>query len=116
MGFLSDPNQPQPVRMPDDLPEPPTLADVQSYGVGVFCWCNRCHHNAVLHVYLLIAQLGPGLPFPMVHGRLRCQACGSKDIHARPNWKGLGVVSSHAPTERESPTPGLEEVAASEPT
>jgi hypothetical protein len=52
-------------------------------------------NHAVLPVAVLIARCGPGLPFPMVHGRLRCQACGSKDIHARPNWKGLGVVARH---------------------
>ena len=83
--------------MPDDLPDPPTLADVRSYGVDVFCWCNRCHHHAVQPIDVLIAHCGPALPFPAVHGRLRCQACGSKDIHARPNWRGLGVVARHAP-------------------
>ena len=25
--------------MPDDLPEPPILADIRSYGVDVFAWC-----------------------------------------------------------------------------
>ena len=85
-------------RMPDDAPVPPTLADVRSYGVGVFCWCNRCHHHAVLPIAVLIAHCGPGLPFPAMHGRLRCQACGSKDIHARPNWKRLGVVAKHGPS------------------
>jgi len=32
------------------FPEPPTLADVRSYGVNAFCWCNHCHHHAVLLV------------------------------------------------------------------
>jgi hypothetical protein len=49
--------------IPDDLPEPPTLADICSYGVDVFCWCNRCHHHAVLPIGVLIAHCGPGLPF-----------------------------------------------------
>jgi hypothetical protein len=62
-----------------------TLAQVQGYGVDVFCWVKRCHHHAVLPVAVLIAHCGPGLPFPMIHGRSRYQACGSKDIHARPN-------------------------------
>jgi hypothetical protein len=69
--------------MPDDLPEPPTLADVQSYSVDVFCWCNRCRHHAVLSVAVLIADCGLGLPFPMIHGGLRRQACGSNREDAR---------------------------------
>ena len=80
------------------MPEPPTLADIKNHGVDVFCWCNRCSHNAVLGTDLLIAYCGPGLPFPAVHGRLRCIACGSKDIHARPDWNGLGVVARHETT------------------
>ena len=46
----------------------------------------------------LIAELGPCLPFPMVHGRLRCQACGSRDIHARPDWPKVGQVARHGPS------------------
>jgi len=83
--------------MPDDLPEPPTLADVRSYGVDVFCWCNRFCHHAVLPVAVRIAHCGPGLPFPAVHGRLRCQACGSKDVHARLNWKVWAWWRGRAP-------------------
>lgn len=101
--------------MPDDLPEPPTLADVRSYGVDVFCWCNRCHHHAVLPIAILIAQCGPGLPFPAVHGRLRCQACGSRDIHARPNWRGLGTVAWHGPSTQETGTQNIDKVLACPP-
>jgi hypothetical protein len=36
--------------MRDDAPTPPTLAQVQGYGVDIFCYCNRCHHHAVLPV------------------------------------------------------------------
>lgn len=55
--------------MSDHTPEPPILAEVQSYGVVVFCWCNRCYRHAVLLVSVLIAQLGQGLSFTCVHGR-----------------------------------------------
>jgi hypothetical protein len=47
--------------MSDDDPIPPTLADIRSYGVDVFCWCNRCHHHAVTLIAVLIAHCGPGL-------------------------------------------------------
>jgi hypothetical protein len=36
--------------MRDENSEPPTLADVQGYGIDIFCWCNHCHHNAVVPV------------------------------------------------------------------
>jgi len=35
---------------------PPTLADIRSYGVDVFCWCNRCSQHAALPIDVLIAQ------------------------------------------------------------
>jgi hypothetical protein len=41
-------------------------------------------------ITVLIALCGPGLPFQMVHGRLHCQACGSKNIHARPKLARIG--------------------------
>lgn len=44
------------------------------------------------------ADMTMAVPFPMVHGRLRCQTCGSKDIHARPNWRGLGQVAGQGPS------------------
>jgi hypothetical protein len=49
----------------EDIPASPTLAQVQEYTDGVFCWCNRCHHNAVLPLAVLIGHCGPVLPFPI---------------------------------------------------
>jgi hypothetical protein len=90
------------------MTNPPTLAQVKDYGVDVFCWCNRCSHHAVLPVDVLISQCGAATPFPALHGRLRCQVCGTKDIHARPNWKGLGVVARHNAMDTEKPLPKRE--------
>jgi hypothetical protein len=39
---------------------------------------------------VLVARLGPALPFPSVHGRLCCDTCGSRDIAARPDWPKIG--------------------------
>jgi hypothetical protein len=50
------------------MSEPPTLAEIKDYGVDVFCWCNRCSHNGVVEIDLLIAHCGPLLSFPSVHG------------------------------------------------
>ena len=46
--------------------QPATLADMQQDGLFVFCWCNRCGHNAVLDPAILIAKLGPLYPIPEI--------------------------------------------------
>lgn len=74
-----------------------TLGELAADGLGVFCWCNRCGHNAVLEIGRLVDELGAAFPVPEVGGRLRCTGCGGKDISTRPAWPGLGPVTSHAP-------------------
>jgi hypothetical protein len=74
-----------------------TLGELAPDGLGVFCWCNRCGHNAVLEIGRLVGELGAAFPVPEVGGRLRCTGCGGKDIATRPAWPGLGPVTSHAP-------------------
>ena len=63
-----------------------TLVDVAEQGLDVFCWCNRCGHNAVIATARLLRQLGPATPVPEVGVRLRCTGCGSRDIATRPAW------------------------------
>ena len=63
-----------------------TLADIAEQGLDVFCWCNRCGHNAVIAATRLLRQLGPGTPVPEVGTHLRCTGCGSRDIATRPAW------------------------------
>ena len=75
--------------------EPATLADLFREGVDIWCWCERCAHQGVIAAAELIARLGPAFPVPEVARRLRCSACGSRDLHARPDWPSLGVVARH---------------------
>lgn len=77
------------------------LGELRQEGIGIFCWCNRCEHNAVLPVEVLIAQFGPDFPVPDVGAQLRCSGCGSKDIAARPAWPSLGQVTRHHDTRGE---------------
>lgn len=72
-----------------------TLAELLDAKVDVFCWCNRCGHNAVLAAARLLAELGPGFPVPELGGRMRCTGCGSKDVATRPAWPSLGTVARH---------------------
>jgi hypothetical protein len=64
-------------------------------GIDIFCWCNRCGHNAVLESEKLTLELGPEMPVPEVGARLRCSGCGSKDVASRPAWPSLGRVADH---------------------
>lgn len=71
------------------------LGELQQEGIGIFCWCNRCGHNAVMPVAVFIAQFGPAFPVPDIGAHLRCSGCGSKNIAARPAWPSLGQVTRH---------------------
>ncbi len=73
-----------------------TLGDITGRKIDVFCWCNRCAHNAILESRHLLPQLGPAYPVPEIGARMRCSSCGSKDIATRPAWPSLGPVARHS--------------------
>jgi len=60
------------------------LIDLQNGEIGVSCSCNRCGHHAEAATAVLVAQLGPDYPVPEIGARMRCGACGSKDVATRP--------------------------------
>lgn len=72
-----------------------SLGEMAAQGLGIFCWCNRCGHNAVVDSGPLAAALGEETPVPEIGTRLRCSDCGAKDIATRPAWPGLGPVARH---------------------
>lgn len=71
------------------------LGELEREGIDIFCWCNRCGHNAVLPAGLFVAQLGPAFPVPDVGAHTRCGGCGGKDVATRPAWPSLGQVTRH---------------------
>lgn len=71
------------------------LGELARDNIDVFCWCNRCGHNASVAIGLLMRQFGPAFPVPEVGARMRCTGCGSKDIATRPAWPSLGQVARH---------------------
>jgi hypothetical protein len=73
------------------------LADLETHGVGVFCWCNRCSHSAIVPVAELLARLGPAIAVPEIGAKLRCSGCGARDVATRPAWRTLGEVARHDP-------------------
>lgn len=76
---------------------PVTLGDLVSENLDVFCWCNRCGHNAELGVAPLIAGLGAHFPVPELGSRMRCTACEARDVATRPAWPhhGGGAIARH---------------------
>jgi hypothetical protein len=72
-----------------------TLSDLVEGKVGVFCWCNRCGHHAEAASAMLAAQLGLDFPIPEIGARMRCTACGSKDVATRPAWPSQGQITKH---------------------
>ena len=49
---------------------PPTLADLAADPGELVASCQRCRHDAVLLVALVLARYGPTTSFPEVKGRL----------------------------------------------
>jgi hypothetical protein len=80
---------------PERWPDAITLGDLRDAGLALFCWCNRCGHNAVIATEALIAVLAPGTPVPAIGQRMRCSACGGSDISTRPAWPSAGPVTRH---------------------
>jgi hypothetical protein len=72
-----------------------TLGDLMNQALDVFCWCNRCGHNAVLEARLLVAQMGAAQAVPEIGARLRCSGCASKDVATRPAWQTLPPVATN---------------------
>src|SRR5215216_2234835 len=64
--------------------EPMPLANMRQHGVrSIDAECRDCKHEAVVNV----DSLPDALPVPDVALRLRCSACGAKNILTRPNWR-----------------------------
>ena len=74
---------------------PMVLGALADQSVEVFCWCNRCGHNAVVATERLVRQLGPDYPIPEVGAQMRCTGCGGKDVATRPDWPSQGQITRH---------------------
>ncbi len=68
---------------------PPTLKSIAAEGMDVIAFCDApgCGHIATVSIGTLIDRLGPGLPFPELRARLRCSACGGRNVGAQPDWR-----------------------------
>lgn len=70
--------------------EPTTLRDLQDEGLHVFCWCNRCGHNAEVPTPHFIDKCGLDYPVPELGRFMRCKKCHTNDIATRPAWPAYG--------------------------
>jgi hypothetical protein len=63
--------------------EPMSLGNMREHGVrSVEATYEDCKHEARVNV----DAIPDGVPVPDVALRLRCSACGSKNITTRPDW------------------------------
>ena len=69
---------------------PTILRDLQEEGLNVFCWCNRCGHNAEVALPIFIERFGIHYPVPELGRAMRCKNCQAKDIATRPAWPSHG--------------------------
>ena len=69
---------------------PTLLQDLQAEGLDVFCWCNRCGHNAEVALSVFLERFGPHYPVPELGHIMRCKNCQANDIATRPAWPSYG--------------------------
>lgn len=69
---------------------PTTIGDLQKEGLDVFCWCNRCGHNAEVALSVFEARFGSHYPIPELGHAMRCKMCKANDIATRPAWPAYG--------------------------
>ena len=69
---------------------PTLLRDLQEEGLNVFCWCNRCGHNAEVALDVFIKRFGASYPVPELGHAMRCKQCQANDIATRPAWPSYG--------------------------
>jgi len=71
------------------------LGDLLAERLDVFCWCNRCGHNAVVSTAALAGHLSADLPVPEAGAHMRCTRCQGKDVSTRPAWPSPGLITRH---------------------
>lgn len=69
-----------------DYGPPETIGGLRARGVGLWCWCEACHHQARFAAEAM--PFPAALPVPAVARRLICSRCGGREIYARPDWQG----------------------------
>lgn len=74
----------------NDPISPALLQDLQEDGLDVFCWCNRCGHNAEVALSVFLQRFGATYPVPELGRSMRCKNCKAKDIATRPAWPSYG--------------------------
>ena len=63
-----------------------SLANMREHGLrSVEATCEACKHEAAISVDILAGEIY----VPDVALRLRCSACGSKQITTRPDWTAI---------------------------
>lgn len=65
----------------------PTIGGLAKDCEAALVDCLDCRRQARITLAALAVKLGYDTPFPVAAARLKCSGCGSKRVHARPDWK-----------------------------
>ena len=75
---------------------PMSLGKMREHGVRsvlAICQESSCGHSGSL----IVDHLPDGVPVPDVSLRLRCSACGSRNVKTQPDWKQSEWHRKHVP-------------------
>ena len=73
-------------RTRSDAPPPPTLRFLSRDVDAISAHCLTCGYKGTLPLAPLLERHGE-TPFPTFARKLKCSACGSREIEARPAWR-----------------------------
>ena len=65
-------------------PRSVTLDELIRDGKRLWAYCRECQHNRFLDPRDI--PLPGSYPVPKVGKRMKCSACGSRNIHSKPEW------------------------------
>ncbi len=71
------------------------LSEMTRLRLKLSAWCGQCGRHRVIDPAPLARRLDRRATVADLGLRLKCSACGSRKIDARPHYAGLGVVSRH---------------------
>lgn len=78
-------------------PRPVVLGDAVRDGHGLWAFCERCRHQVHLDPASLARKWGYDTTIFDLKSRMRCSRCGSREVDARVDYGGPGVVARHGP-------------------
>jgi hypothetical protein len=71
------------------------LSEMVRLKLKLSAWCGHCGRYRVMDPGPVARRLKRDATVGELGRKLKCSACGSREVQARPHYGGLGVVSRH---------------------